>query len=277
MNILHIGKYYPPFSGGIENFMGQLLPLLASAGHHITALVHNHCSGQSVQSEIMKHVKVIRVPSYGRLLYAPISPAFPFYLHRILKKSKPDLLHIHLPNTSAFWLLLLPSAHKIPWIIHWHSDVIGASPNKLVRLAYYLYQPLERLLLKNSQHIIVTSPHYQQSSEVLKPWLKKTQVIPLGISLKSTLLADQYKNKAEQLWSRNFKKKPHRLLSIGRLTYYKGHQYLIRAMLDLPDSYLIIIGEGEEYQSLTRLITELKLEQQVLLTGKLNDQDLHAL
>lgn len=124
MKVLHIGKYFPPFSGGIENFMGELLPLLVSSGNQIHALVHNHKSTLRVKTEEHQQVKVIRVPSYGRLLYTPVSPGFLYYLQREISTFQPDIIHIHMPNPSAFWLLLLPSAQRIPWIIHWHSDVV---------------------------------------------------------------------------------------------------------------------------------------------------------
>jgi len=273
MKILHIGKYYPPFSGGIENFMGELLPQLSSDEDSICALVHDHSSGKLAKKETINQVQVIRVPTYGRLLYAPVSPAFPVYLQRTIKQFKPDIIHIHMPNTSAFWLLASPLARKIPWVIHWHSDVIGAAPNKLVALAYHLYQPFEYLLLKKSQKIIATSPHYQQSSSVLKPWRDKTQVIPLALAEQQITITDKSKHDAEQLWQQN----SHRFLSIGRLTYYKGHRYLIEAMKNLPEGRLIIVGQGEEQQSLQTLIDELNLNKQVLLSGKLTHSKLHAL
>lgn len=273
MKILHIGKYYPPFSGGIENFMGELLPLLSTEENSICALVHDHSLGKLAKKETINQVQIIRVPSYGRLLYAPVSPAFPNYLHHTLKQFKPDIIHIHMPNTSAFWLLFSSLAKKIPWIIHWHSDVIGASPNKLVALAYHLYQPFEFHLLKKSQQIIATSPHYQQSSSVLKPWISKTQVIPLGLQKQQINISKESKHYAEQLWGNS----KHRFLAIGRLTYYKGHKYLIKAMQNLPESQLIIIGQGEEHDSLQALIKALKLNHRVILAGKLASQKLHAL
>lgn len=253
--------------------MGELLPLLTSDEHTVCALVHDHSSGRLATEENINQVKIIRVPCYGRLLYAPISPAFPVYLQRILKQFKPDIIHIHMPNTSAFWLLLSSPAKKIPWVIHWHSDVIGASPNKMVALAYYLYQPFEFQLLKKCQLIITTSPHYQQSSTVLKAWIKKTRVIPLGLTKQQATLSDKNKDYAEQFWGES----KHRLLSIGRLTYYKGHKYLIEAMQYMPESQLIIIGQGEERDSLQKLIENLKLTHHIFLTGKLSNSHLHAL
>ena len=46
MRVLHIGKFYPPFAGGMENFMGDLLPALERRNIHTAALVHGHEFGR---------------------------------------------------------------------------------------------------------------------------------------------------------------------------------------------------------------------------------------
>ncbi len=273
MKILHIGKYYPPFSGGIENFMANLLPKLASEKTQIHALVHNHQWHLTAEEQLYHQVRVIRIPSYGRILFAPVSPLFGFYLYREIKTFQPDIIHIHMPNTSAFWLLLLTAAKKIPWVIHWHSDVVSTHLSTAFALAYKLYQPFEQGLLRQAKKIIVTSPHYLQSSPALKKWQTKAEIIPLGIDPEPYKITPQAKQMAQQYWHHS----PYKLLAIGRLSYYKGHQYLIRAMQHIKQAQLIIIGQGEEYDSLKQLIEQLKLQNKVQLAGKLDDQLLHAL
>ncbi len=277
MKILHVGKYYPPFSGGIENFMADLLPLQANPpdepANQVCALVHNHVFSPRVQVETINNIRVVRVPSYGRLLYAPVSPAFGYYLTQELKYFKPDIIHVHMPNTSAFWLLSSSLAKEIPWIIHWHSDVVSTNLSKLFALAYQIYSPLEQALLKNSQNIIATSPNYLHSSRALNNWTDKTLIIPLGLAEKQASVSHHDLQKATQLWGVD----KFRLLSIGRLTYYKGHQYLIQAMQHLADCQLIIVGHGEEKNTLQRQIKSLKLANRVTLCGKQSDEMLHAL
>jgi len=112
IKVLHIGKYYPPFMGGIENFMQLLMKQQALPGQTknnciVKALVHNHQMSSTLQKETIDNIEIIRVPSYGRLLFAPVSPLFPYYLHKTLKSFQPDILHIHMPNTSVFWLLFI--------------------------------------------------------------------------------------------------------------------------------------------------------------------------
>ena len=276
--VLHIGKFFPPFAGGIENFLADLMPAQVEQGDTVAALLHDHQPRLSrffapVQAEIWNHQAIYRAPSYGRLLYAPVSPHFPFWLNRVLQTFQPQLLHLHLPNTSAFFALLLPHAKRIPWIIHWHADVVSAL-NPTLSIAYKFYRPFEQRLLARAQTIITTSPPYLASSNALQPWQKKCQVIPLGIA-KARLPepTPQAKQWAEQQWA----KEKIRILTVGRLTYYKGHEVLIRAMTKVVGAQLFIVGSGELRHSNEKLIAELNLAHQVKLLGYCSEPELTAL
>ena len=50
-----------------------------------------------------------------------------------------------------------------------------------------------------------------------------------------------------------------RILAIGRLTYYKGHETLIRAAAGLPNSRVLIVGTGDRQPRLQALIQALNL------------------
>lgn len=279
IKVLHIGKYYPPFMGGIENFMQLLLKQQALADETqnnciVKALVHNHQLSSSLQKETIDNIEIIRVPSYGRILFAPVSPLFPYYLQQTIKSFQPDILHIHMPNTSVFWLLFSSLAKNIPWVIHWHSDVVMSKHDKLLSLAYLFYQPFEKSMLKKAQAIIATSPDYLKTSLALKDWQKKSHIIPLALNnSEQRLKTPEHKKDLHNLWANSSK----RILSIGRLTYYKGHQDLIRAMLNIPDAKLIIIGHGEQQKQLEQLIQQLQLKKRVSLAGKLDNETLNDL
>ena len=99
----------------------------------------------------------------------------------MLAEFRPDVLHLHLPNTSAFWALKSRRARAIPWVVHWHSDVIGPGLDAKLKLFYPLYRPFEQALLKRADAVIATSPPYLESSRALQPFRDKCRVIPLGL------------------------------------------------------------------------------------------------
>ncbi|EXJ17192.1 glycosyltransferase [Imhoffiella purpurea] len=275
MRVLHVGKYFPPFAGGMEYFLGDLLPALRKQNVEVAALVHADARSAATRHPAADDpVPVYRAPCLGRLLYAPISPAFPIWLNRLIHEIEPDLLHLHLPNTSAFAALSIPAARRIPWVVHWHSDVVASAIDPRLALAYRLYRPFEQALLAKARAIIATSPDYLESSAALAPWRHRCHVIPLGLD------SDRIRNPkpealdtAERLWA----EPGTRILAVGRLTYYKGHEILLEAAAKLPDTRILIVGTGDLHQPLQAKIVEMRLASRVGLTGFMPDSTLNAL
>ncbi len=275
MRVVHVGKFFPPFAGGIENFMGDLLPAQLAKGVDVSALVHNS-SGQPVSgSSCFDESRVVRVPCYGSIVYAPVSPGFPLAFNRMLKREKPDVLHLHMPNTSAFWAMLLPRAYAVPWVIHWHADVVSSRIDRRLAAAYALYRPLEQRLLARAAAVITTSQRYGDSSLSLKNRQEKIRVIPLGLDPERLPLPGRDSmQQAGKLWGKGGRL---RVLSIGRLTYYKGHEVLIRAAAEMQNIRVLIVGEGDKRRDLEKLIEKLKVRDRVFLCGRLPGTLLQAL
>lgn len=274
MRILHIGKFYPPFSGGMENFLGDLIPALCNTGVFAKALVHDTPQLSFVTAGFDRTARVHRVPCYGNILYAPVSPAFPYYLNRIINSFRPEILHLHLPNTSAFAVMALSSARHIPWVVHWHSDVVVSEIDRRMAAAYRLYHPFEQRLLSLSRAIVATSPPYLATSAALAPFRNKCRVIPLGLDRKRLKpCGPNLKKWAENTWG----DKNTRVLAIGRLTYYKGHETLVGAAEKTPGIKVIIAGEGDRKRYLKGLISEKGVKDKVVLSGYLEEEKLQAL
>ena len=233
LRVLHIGKYFPPYAGGMETYLRDLMVAQIEQGLKSTALVHQ--SALSLRSSTEQYPAgehtfcVTRAAVWLRLLFTPISPTFPWLLNRLIKEKKPDLLHLHMPNLSVFWALLLPSARRIPWVVQWQSDVLASKHRLGLRLFYALYKPFESTVLRHSTRLIASSPPYLESSTTLAPFRDKCEGIPLGMrpppQVQENLPVVQ-----------GTESRPLRVLAIGRLTYYKGFQYLIRAMAQVPEA-----------------------------------------
>lgn len=261
MHILHIGKYYPPVPGGMERYLGDLVAAQRDAGIEAAALVHAEPGRRYADDPPW----LMRCPVWLRLLFAPISPRFPFWLGRAIKRYRPDLLHFHMPNPSAFWALLLPAAWERGWVVHWHADVETGRFPWSMRLAYVFYRVFERALLARAALIVVTSRNYLLASEPLRPWREKCRVVPLGVD--PGRLPDVPPEETRGLWQGPGL----RVLAIGRLTYYKGFDTLIRAVAGLPGAELLLVGDGEERPYLERVWREAGHPGRIRFMGEADD------
>ena len=274
MKVLHIGKYFEPFKGGVETYLRDLVVGLQAHEVQCAVLVHDHRPGLRSRKEQFGTegggFPVWRAGTWLRLFYTPLSPAFPFLLRRLIKDFQPDLVHVHLPNPSALWALLLASARRRPLVVHWHSDVVTDSLGWLMRFLYLLYRPLERALLRRAALIVATSESYLRSSASLQAHPGRCRVVPLGLDPRRmaalAALAPPAPSHGTEL----------QVLAIGRLTYYKGFGYLVEAAARTSGVRVHIVGSGERGWELRRLAAQLGVTERVRFHGELDDAALAA-
>lgn len=271
---LHIGKYLPPVRGGMETYLGDLLRALSRAGSDVAALVHAKSGYETSGSEAFGRAKVFYTQTLGEWFFTPIAPRFRSALRRALRQFRPTLLHFHMPNVSAFWALTLPEARRLPWVIHWHADVDPAGKHRFLRWSYPFYRPLERLMLRRSAVIVVTSEPYLAASRALSPYRDRCRIVPLGLDLDRLRAMGAGSANTSSPWRPDARKK---VLAVGRLTYYKGFDLLIQAIALRPECDLVIVGQGPGLASLGALATSLGVTMRVRFLSNVEDAQLAAL
>lgn len=65
--------------------------------------------------------------------------------------------------------------------------------------------------------------------------------------------------------------------SVGHLVERKGHHHVIRALANLPDTQLIIVGAGPERAALERLAAEVRVSDRVVFLGAVDQERLPAI
>lgn len=254
MKILTLSKFYHPYRGGIETVTKDITDSNTKAGHQSDVLCANTCPINEV-SKIQNSI-VIRSAKFFTVKSTSICPYMPWQLRSLIPLY--DLIHVHFPDPMTAISLFLTKPN-IPFIIHWHSDII-----KQKKLMIF-FGPLQKWCLENAMAIIVTSETYFKHSYDLKPFKDKVHVIPIGINKPGERIEKKLSNKKT-------------ILSVGRLTYYKGFQYLIEAASLLPQNYEIkIVGDGELRVELQGLIERKNLSDRVHLVGSLNADELQDL
>jgi rhamnosyl/mannosyltransferase len=252
-HILHIGKYYPPYFGGIEKVTFDIVESLNQSNIKTDVLCFNHESFPNLEQ---RDYNVIRCKPSFNLFSTPVSfEMFNKFRHLY---NQYDIVHLHLPNPIGV-LVVLFSGFKGKLVIHWHSDIIKQKKLKL------LFAPFEKLILKKANRIIVTSGNYLSASNSLFAFQKKCTIIPIGISNDEFISNPLFEKELfEQLKGKKM------IFSLGRLIYYKGFDYLISLAVSLPTDVVIYIGGvGELEPTLKNQISSLGLDSKVKLIGSI--------
>lgn len=253
MKILFFGKYdFSSLVGGIERYVYQLRMHLPSGFQHIN-LVSN------IENKTVCNNNIIKARSLGRLASTSICPSMPFILYKLLKRERPDIIHIQFPDPMAHLSYLLCPCCQSKLIVSWHSDVVRQK--KFLKF----YQPFLNAFFKKVDAVIVHSESLKASKQLANVPKNKIHVIPIGV--------EQPPIKIKNL--KDTMPKGFILFAVGRHVSYKGYDYLIKAFSKLPkDCFLYLGGVGPETAKLKELVLSLNLENQVHFVGYIPDEDL---
>jgi len=150
-------------------------------------------------------------------------------------------------------------------VLTYHSDVVRQA--RILRF----YRPLQRRVLQAAERILVATPNYLESSPTLQPFREKCRIVPYGIDRRPFLTALP---EAGQALRARYGGGP-LLLFVGVLRYYKGLQYLLQAMPQVPGR-LLLVGEGPMGAALRAQAQDLGLAERVVFVGRVTDEDLPA-
>ncbi len=275
VRVLHIGKYYPPAPGGMESYLGDLCPAQARLGARVLVLCHRADRDEPAAESPAPGVEVLRLPVALTAFFAPVAPLFPLALSRAIRRFRPDVIHVHVPNLSALWAPLV--ARGLPVVVHWHSDVTFPAQKPLHRALYRAYAVFERALLARARAVVCTSREYLDASRALAPWRAKCRVLPLGVDPARLHAPDAETREALRL---SWLDGRGEVLAVfaGRLAHYKGLDVLLDAARVMDRRLaLVVAGGGELERELARRVEREGLAGRVRLAGRLPDAALHGL
>ena len=245
--VLHVGKYYPPYRGGMETHLHALCTAMRDVVD-LDVLVAN--DGRATVAEVIDGVRVMRLGTVARLASTPFTPG----LVDAIRASSADLVHLHFPHPTGI-VAWLASRSTARFVVTYHSDVVRQ------RMLGALFAPLLDRALSGADAIIATSPQYVESSPVLAAHRDRCHVLPFGVPTDALANAD-----AAEVARIRAQFGPRIVLAVGRLVPYKGFRYLVRAMRDV-DAKLVIVGSGPDRDALLREAAEAGVGDRVSLVG----------
>jgi glycosyltransferase involved in cell wall biosynthesis len=190
------------------------------------------------------------------------------------KLEKYDLLILYSPDIPVLFSAHLAKSFNPDLKLIW--DFQGITPTRYMYFKDKLLTSVRRLVslrsMKTSDLILVRSESVKKEIE---PYVnarksRKILVTPLGIHL------DRFKNiDAEEIRRKHKLYGRFVLLYVGRLVPSKQVDFLIKAIPNLSEDFLlVIVGSGIEKENLENLAASLNVKDRVIFAGRVSDDDL---
>ena len=269
--VLHISKYYYPFSGGTEQIARDIVVALKDVPgceQLIFAFDHGTPSESKDSRDIVDDVEVIRCRCFAKISSQSISASYGRRLKDAVDSFNPDIIILHYPNPfgTHYLLKILKDKPGIKLITYWHLDIVK---QKILKT---FFKGQNQRLIDRSTKIIATSPNYVKGSEWLSSVPDKCVVVPNCINENRLLVDDEVRNRASQI--RDEYEGKTICLAVGRHVEYKGFKHLIEASSYLDDDFVIgITGQGPLTDELKAMA---KGDDKIRFLGLVSDVDLRA-
>ncbi|SDK91949.1 glycosyltransferase family 4 protein [Pseudomonas indica] len=260
MRVLHFFKTYLPESvGGIEQVIYQLCR--SGQAHGLESEVLTLSANPNPGTIMLDDHRVHR----ARLDLNIASTGFSYSALRLfrMQAAQADVVNYHFPWPFMDVVHFAARVRK-PTVVTYHSDIIRQ------KYLLHLYRPLMYRFLDSVDRIVVASPNYLETSEVLVRYRDKTSVIPYGLDKSSY---PQPPTETIERWhgavgNRFF-------LFVGVMRYYKGLHILLEAAQGTHYP-VVIVGAGPLEEQLRGQASSLRLDN-VHFLGRLSDEDKAAL
>jgi glycosyltransferase involved in cell wall biosynthesis len=279
MRILIASDLHWPNINGVATFGRNLAYGLAAEGHDVLVIAPSQ-TGKKYE-EIDRNHRIMRTSSVVFPFYQNFRISISPYreVKRIIEDFEPDVVHVQTPIGIGRAAVGYAKKMNIPLVATNH-----AMPENLVdnlRLLAPFSRPINYILKELGARFYNNADFVTLPTEAAINMLKGDSfrapymAISNGIDLKRFNPG----NVPDEFYGRfNIPRDKKIILYVGRLDAEKHVAVLIRAMQDLlskrDDVHVVLVGKGTDMENLQILIERLDLEDDVTVTGFVEDEDL---
>ncbi|HWE40751.1 MAG TPA: glycosyltransferase [Isosphaeraceae bacterium] len=270
IRVCHLGKYYPPYLGGIELHTQTLARTQVEMGLDVRVIVVNHSdSGRPARGRpaatptVEEEDEGVALTRIGRRAGVPGFDLCPG-LVRLLRREQEqgtDIFHMQGPNPTMMLALAKLKPNRARVVITHQGDIVRQ------KVTGAMIRPIERAVYGHAAKVIATSPLYAEASALLRRNADRVVVVPMGNDLRP--FADPGAEALEHAASFRAKygSEGPIWLGVGRLIYYKGFHVAIRALTKVPGR-LVLVGVGPLEGQLRQQAEELGVADRVTFHGR---------
>ena len=268
MRIAMMTDSYFPTRDGVVTSIESTRKTLEAKGHEVIIIAPD--PGEDGRIQGVHYLPARKFKGYEGY-FVPIYPSDKVSLLRSLNV---DVIHVHGIALMAIKAMSAARALKIPVVITFHTMVCDT-------LEYYSPVPipapiLEKLawiylrnLLKRADGVI--APTASTASELKKSGVdaREIRIVPTGIDM-VRFSPDGDGQRIRKMYNIKGKVAVH----VGRMSYEKNIDVIVRAVADIDDLTLMVVGKGPAKDDLEKLVNELGMNDRVVFTGFVPDDDL---
>lgn len=274
MRILIASDIFPPDAGGPATYIPLVARELQQRGHSLRVLTYSRVERDGLDPGYPFQVEriVLQGPRLLRLLRA---------LQRIAVNARQaDVLYVNgllIETAIVNWFVRKPMVAKVVGDIAWErardkawiSDQFEEFQRQRYGWRIELRRTLRNWALRQARAVIIPSAYLQR---IVIGWgidERRTHVIYNALEFAPEALPDG-EIKALPISTKQ------RVITICRLTGWKGVDGLIKAVGSLPDTGLVVVGEGPERPNLEALVRQLGLQSRVHFAGQIAQERVAA-
>jgi glycosyltransferase involved in cell wall biosynthesis len=265
MKIVYFTDTYKPTFDGVVTSIDSFTQELQKKGHEVH-IFYPAASGCPKRSKYLH--PITSLPFWGYKGYRIGLPRL-FKIKKLLKKIKPDIVHLQTPATLGTAGLIIARQLNIPTIATYHTLLPIYS--KYIKIfgkefALALVMFYTNFFFNLCYRVIVPSSPIKKILRSQGVW-REIFVLPTGINLSKFNSVKIKSNPKSKI-----------LLHVGRICKEKSIDKLILAFAAIsqiiPDAKFIITSDGPEKKKLQSLVKILHLQDKITFTGVLPDKEL---
>ena len=270
MRIAIMTDSYLPTRDGVVTAVMTLSKSLRDLGHTVFVIAPDPGEGQRKEGvHYFPATKFRKYPDY-------FLPIFPSGKRELIKSLDVDIIHIHGVAFMALKGLMVSRSTGVPAVATYCTNVVDTlefyspfpMPKDVLSKLAWVYL---RNFLKRPKCVIALTPATLTEFKENRVKTKRTEVIPVGIDVDRFRLGLD----GSEIRKRHGLAEEKVVIHVGRVSFEKNIGIPIKAMKHLPDNIkLMIVGKGPALQEMKGLVEEEGLENKIIFTGFVPDDEL---
>lgn len=267
---------YPPYINGVSTSVLMLKKALEKKGHQVFVVTVNN---EGREYKLEENDTIIRIPGIPIGIYDyRLTSIYPIKAINTIKKWDLDVIHSHTEFGIGTFARFMSKQFGIPLVHTYHTmyeDYIhyitkgyfDKSSKKILEYLtlFYCDKTANELIVPTKKTYDLFKKKYEVN--------KNIHIIPTGIELDRFYSENVDKQKVKELKQQyQILKDEFTIVFVGRLAQEKNIEFLIESHKEIikhnPDVKLLIIGDGPDMEAYSKLIAKLKIEDNVVLVGK---------